>query len=363
MRQSYIIAFIVLIVALAWMMPAFITDKAATKTTSSNKPVTTSPVRVGVIKLNKQSMSEYVTVNGQTKASRIVELRSRTNGRFSDIKLNRGATVKENQLIAQMDIDDRQSRLDESKAILQQRTTEYDVAKGLESKGFNSKVKLDTARANLATARTNTTKAKLNLSYTKIKSPFSGVLEDTYVEVGTYVHDGDKIATIVDLNPMDISVFVSERYISMLKLGMTAKVSFTEGQEINGKINYMAKIANKDTRTFRVDVRIDNPDNKIVSGLTARVSFLLPERMAYKIPLSSLVLNDKGIVGVKIAKEIEAQNSISWMVDFIPVTLLREEIKTVWVDDLPDKAMLIISGHEFTTSGQDIIPVEQKDSK
>ena len=365
MRKSYVIAFVIFACAALWMMPAFMEPKAAVSQDTEAAAVEGTEqqqadkktMRVKVRNISPQDMSERIQVNGQTKASRVVDIRARTAGRFSKVLIERGPVVKKGDVIAQMDVDDRQAVLDRARAVLKQRTTEYEVAQGLKAKGYNSQVKLETARANLQIAKADLRQASLDMSYIKVKAPFTGILEDRKVEIGTYVGVGDVVADMVDLDPMDVRSFVSEQHIAKVSLGDEAEVVLPSGETYTGKVFYIATTANTDTRTFRVDIRIENPDHQITSGLTAKVHFLLPTRKAYELPLSAMVLNDKGIIGVKVTEQNTEEGT--WVAKFMPVKMLEEKVTTVWVDGLEGDVKVIVTGHEFVTNGQVVEVTEE----
>lgn len=246
MRKSYVIAFIILVLAGAWMAPAILDKTSPTdeKPQAQTKSKEKKRMRVQVETRTAESMQGRIEVNGQTHASRVVDISARTAGRFSKILVERGALVQKDQIIAEMDIEDRQAKLDRARAVLKQRTTEYEVSQGLKAKGYNSQVKLETARANLQIAKADVQQAKLDMSYIKIKAPFTGVLEDRKVEVGTYLGVGDPVATLVDLNPMDVRAFVSEQHIAHLSVGDEADVILPSGVTYRGKVFYIATTAN-----------------------------------------------------------------------------------------------------------------------
>lgn len=361
MNKSYLIAFAVLAAALLWMLPALTgkNHKQADETTVAGKNAASGAgaqaMRVDVTVVSPQKLAAHVVVNGQTQASRVVDLRARTDGKIAKLYFDRGAHVQEGDVIAEMEIEDRAALLERARALLQQRKREHEVAAGLKKQGLGSQVTLETARANLEVAKADVKRAELELSYIKIKAPFDGVLETRLIEQGAYIRTGDNVANFVDLDPVDITTYVPEGHISRISIGGKADVTLPSGQQAAGEVFFVASTANTETRTFRVDVRIPNPDYGIAGGMTAKVSFVLEEVDAFELPLSALGLNDGGIVGVKAVRDID-DNGRGTAV-FVPVRILEEGVRSIWVDGLQDGDRVITLGHEFVKDGQEVIAV------
>ena len=71
--------------------------------------------------------------------------------------------------------------------------------------------------------------------------------------------------------------------------------------------------------------------------------------MAHLLPGSSLTLNDAGTLGVRVLAE---EN----IVQFMPVTLIRDTMQGVWVSGLPPQSNVIVVGQEFVTDGVQVTP-------
>ena len=86
----------------------------------------------------------------------------------------------------------------------------------------------------------------------------------------------------MDSDPIIVKGNVSEKNISKLNTEAPAKVQLIGGTVLEGKINYISSIADPDTRTFTVEVAIDNPNNQIKVGTTAEISKgITPSRVTF----------------------------------------------------------------------------------
>ena len=154
-------------------------------------------------------------------------------------------------------------------------------------------------------------------------------------------------ATISDGTIMLIVGHISERDISRIGIGLQAKIVMVTGDEFAGELTYIAAAANPKTRTFRVDITVNNEKNLIRDGMTSQISIELEKNKAHFIKKSLLTLNDNGVIGVRL---VDDQN----IVQFHPVTILSDKRDGVWIAGLEDEVNIISIGHEYVQAGQKV---------
>jgi len=249
-------------------------------------------------------------------------------------------------------MNDRMERLEDAKAQVGSAKISFNASKDLQRKQFESQVRLAQSNAELAKAEAALAEIQLDIARTKIRAPIDGYIETLLPGPGDYVESGDEVAMVVDLDPIRVIVNVTEMDVGHLKVDDLAAVKLPNGQEIGGTIHYISRVANETTRTFRVDVWIDNPDALIPAGLTASVKLEAGAQRAHKIPSSSLTLSDQGALGVRIVDETN-------IVQFVPVKMLDDTPDGTWVSGLPETVRLITVGQEFVVDGQSVAPVSE----
>lgn len=354
MSSSKIIAAVIAVLAFGWIASGFLLPKADAPTaTKADTPQASAEqvIQVRVRELEAQDFSDDVIVTGRTQASRAVDLRAETSGQIEELLKQEGMPVAEGDILAKIEIRDRSAKLREAKERVNQRQIEFNAAKSLEGKGFNSKVRLAQARADLENARAELKEAEIELANTVIKSPFDGVVYEQEIEQGDFVDVSNKLFSVVDLNPIELVGFVSERHVEAIRPGSTAAAEFLNGQILEGTVSYIAPAANPDTRTFRVEISAPNEDAVIKEGLTAKLRIPVQSKKAHKISPSVLSLNDEGRVGVKI---VNAQDKT----EFVPITILSDREDSMWIHGLPDKVRLITVGQDFVGENQKVNPVK-----
>ncbi len=302
-------------------------------------------VRARVIHATQQSAD--VVIRGRTQNKRTVEVRSETTGRVIERPVERGTQVEKGDLLCRISMDDREAKLAESNASLNQAKIEYQGSLRLQKKGFQSETAIAGAKARLAAAYTQLERSQLEIAHTSIRAPFNGVVENTTAELGDLMQPGTACITLVDLNPMLLTGRVAERDVSRLNKGITATGTLIDGTTISGGITFIGNKADPDTRTYAVEVEVPNPDYTLRSGITTEIRIPVESHMAQRVSPALLTLDDSGDIGIRT---LNADNRV----EFHKVEILRDDGKGIWVSGLPSVATLITVGQELVVPGEEV---------
>ena len=306
--------------------------------------------KVVVKKLQKESFTKTLKFSGFSEASRIVIIKSQVEGKVSSKSFEKGKFYKAGSQLVLIDPEDKIARLKEMEALLNQRKKEYEVAEKLFKKGFRSEVKLSESRTNFENALALYEKSQVELNNTKILIPFDSTIEDSFIELGDYVKKGDKIAKIVDLDPIFVKVNVTENVINNLKLNQTTSIIIAD-KSYEGLISYISKTSDPLTRNFRVEIKINNKQKQIISGLSSEARINLSKEDAYFIPSSLISLDDQGKIGIKVVQEKK--------VLFLTIDIISDTGNGYWVNSNSKKNledyMLITQGHEYVIEGENVV--------
>lgn len=352
MQKSYLLATVILLIALLWVGSGLVFSGSDEKQTAEETTVSSDNGTMKVRVMDSQAVDHQktVSVNGRTKPSKDVVLRAETEGQITDILVDEGVVVEAGTAIIAIDIREREEVLREAQERVRQREIEYNAAQKLMKQGYSSDVQVAQAQSALESARATLTRARIDLEKTKITAPFDGVLGERSVDIGDYVQGGDQVTRLVALDPLEVTLYVNEKDVMHISVGDRADIRFAEAEARTGVVSYIAPTADDKTRTFRVDVRMENADYAVPGGLTASVSMIVHEERAHKVSPAILTLNDAGDVGVKIVNDQKK-------VRFIPVRILTDEPSAMWIAGLPDHVQIITVGQDFVVDGQSVEPV------
>lgn len=321
---------------------------------SANAEAGKQLVRVRARLSQAQLRTRYLVLRGRTESKRTVDVKAEIAGKVVKRPLDRGAVVGRGELLCELAVDDREVSVAEAKAALDDATIEYEGSLKLKEQGLQSQTAIARASARLESTRAQLRRMELNLERTRISAPFAGVIEELQMNVGDYATPGAVCATLIDLDPMLVTADVTEAEVENLSLGDTVAGATSTGVQIDGKLTFIGSQSDPVTRTYPIEITVDNGDYQLRSGLTATARIAMDQVYAHRVSPALFSLNDRGEFGLRT---VEADNRVG----FHPVTVIEDAAEGVWVTGLPATATLIIVGQEFVLAGQTIEPVYPPD--
>lgn len=294
-----------------------------------------------------QPMAIEVPLRGRTAAKTIVSVVPQTQGVVTEVLVQKGQTVAEGDVLCRLDRGDREAAVAQAEASLVTAQTALDSNAELRRKGLapaNSGLQLE---AQLKQAQTALDNARTELARTDVKATISGVVQDPVASVGSMGGPSAPCATLVQLDPMLFKTQVPEARIAYAKVGLPAKVTTVTGTTVEGKVSYIASVADQATRSFAAEIELPNPDGKVLDGITASAVVNLGTAPAHLLPQSVLTLDDEGVLGVRA---VGADSKV----EFYPVTIMQDTRQGVWVTGLPPTVDVITVGQEFVVPGQTV---------
>ncbi|MFT5542221.1 MAG: multidrug efflux system membrane fusion protein [Glaciecola sp.] len=358
MKKPYIIALVFIVLLCTWMLSGLFVERDEQ---SNNDLLKNDQLNgqsdelfsVEVARLTAQNKSILVTAQGQAEPNRVLTIRSQTKGTVVSVKAQEGQAIATNDLIISIDIEDRMLKLEQQQASLRLNQKIYEGVKRLQDKKFQSEGELESAFANLKTSETNVANIQRDIKNTKIVSPLSGILEKRLVEEGDFVEINTPIATVVENHPLIVLVAIAQQDIANVEKDMTAQINFANGAFREGKVRYISPRANSSTRTFNVEIEIDNANGSLRSGLSAQAKIPTKKVYAHYLSPALFSLSDSGDIGVKTVNDQD-------LVEFYPVELVQSDTNGAWVTGLPNTANVIITGQGFVKAGNKVKSVTKQ---
>jgi multidrug efflux system membrane fusion protein len=349
--RPWIVALALAVAVVAWMATGDRTDgtAAAVKPEHADRPLQQVQVRLQ----QAEPVERQITLYGRTAPARSVELKAETRGRVTAIGAARGEQVETGEVLLRLDERDRRARLAEAEATVHQREIEYEAQKPLLDQGYITEGQLAAGAANLEQARAELRRAELDLQYMTVRAPFDGAVQERYVEIGDYLDVGDPVARFVDDLTLIVTAAVSEQDIAAVRGQTTAAAELITGQRVQGRIRYLAPVAQEATRTFTIELELDNSDGRLPAGVTAELDVGAGTVLAHRMSPAVLTLNDEGVLGVKVVDQADR-------VEFHPATIVKSTSDGVWIAGLPERAAIITVGQGFVRSGERVAAISDQ---
>ena len=333
-----------------WMLTGLLKPTNLNATEAPVQKETSEIFSVQVEQYEAKTIIPELIIHGQTAPNRSVEIKAEIAGKVLKINAREGDYVKKDQIIIEIDPRDKKEQLDQAKALLKQRKVEHQANQSLIGQGLQNKTRLAESEALLASANAQVTALTIDLNASKIKAPFSGILENRHVEVGSYLRVADPVISLLDYNPFIVKAYAAEKDLMLIQTGSKAKAKLINGSVLDGTIRFVSSTANDASRTFAVELEIQNLSERQANGVTADISIPLQPTNGIFISPALLTLNEKGLLGAKYVGEDNR-------VIFSPVQLIKAEATGVWISGLPNPVDLIVVGQSFVSTGEKVNPV------
>lgn len=348
--RPWLIAAILAVALLLWILSGqFGTPPAAAEdgpAVANIAPPSQRQVNVQVQTSLAQSIELTRQIRGFTQPWASATLAAETEGRVIEVLHEPGDEVQAGEVLVRIDPRARQAVLAQAQATVKQAQAEYAAAQRLREQGHISANQLAEREANLRASQAQLQQAQLDLDASTVRSPIAGRLEARMVDVGDYLKTGDPLAEVAQLDPLRLVAFVSERDVGTLQRGQSVRLYGSEGedQDIRGQVHFVAHTADPQTRTYRVDVRLDNPQQQ-PAGASMRGIIGTGSALAHALPIGLLDLDSSGTLGI-FAVEPEGNE-----VRRYAVSLVRTDSETAWLTGMPPTVDVIRRGQGFVSSG------------
>lgn len=246
------------------------------KKENNNQNKTDEAIPVEVILVKKSMIDREIELVGNLMAWKEANLAAQTTARVQKIYVDAGSRVKEGDLLFEMD----DTQLAQTKIQYQVAKDNYDRLKPLYETGSISQSQFDQVKAAYETAEKT---YQLLLTNTQFRAPFSGVVTAKRLndgEVFLLAPGGVGAPTIVSLmqiNPLKLILNVSESNLKDVKLNQTVEIKsdIFPDETFRGTINRINPVVNPSSRTFEVEVKIPNPNEKLKPGMYVRAKILI----------------------------------------------------------------------------------------
>lgn len=251
-------------------------------------------VAVETVKVERGDINTVVTATGTIQPTKQVAVGTQVSGVVKKIYVDFNSKVKAGQLIAELDKTNLIASVNEAKANYKNALNEVNYLekifarqaglfknKSISQNDYDEALyKLNNAKGALEQRKYDLNKMETNLGYADIYSPIDGVILSKAVDVGQTVAASFSTPTLFtiaeDLRQMQVEANVDEADIGNVKIGQ--RVTFTvdayQGEEFSGTVTQVRLNATTTSNvvTYKVIVKADNPDEKLLPGLTATIS-------------------------------------------------------------------------------------------
>lgn len=228
---------------------------------------------VTVTTLKDTIFNHYLDIQGSVDTKENILIQPEFNGTLTSLTVKAGQRVAKGQILARVDDAGMSQQLASAENQYSLAKTTYERQKNLWDKKIGSEIQFLQAQTQMISAQKAVAQIKAQLSKTVIRAPFTGTIDEVFVEKGQVVSPSAQgLMRIVNLANMYVATTVPESYIGKLKTGDLVDVYLTSlGKTYKGKVRQVGNFINPNNRSFGIEVSLPNPDNLLRPNQVAKL--------------------------------------------------------------------------------------------
>lgn len=322
------------------------TQIKALDTTKSLSLVTSEMARI-------EKFEHFFQVYGTIQSDQNVQVYSEVSGKILDIKVEEGQNVQKGQVLAIVDVSVMREQEKELKTRLELAETTYKKQKKLWDQNIGSEIQYLQAKNNRDALKNNLATLQTQIAMGNIKAPFSGIVDETFLNPGEMAMPGLPVLRLVNLSKVYIKADVSENYIGRVKKGDKIVVSLPSmNVSVESTIDRTGQYINEANRTFKIKTTISNENNLLKPNMVALLEIEdFSVDSAVVIP-SSLLLQGAG--GVQYVYVINTNNGVSTVTKTVVEVGMTYQESTLITSGLNGTETLVNKGARSIRDGEQV---------
>jgi len=240
--------------------------------------MTFPPETVTAYTANDDQWEQFIPATASVTAVQGVLVSAEAGGRVTEIKFDSDDSVKEGQVLVQLDTSSENAQLASSIASAAQARADLKRIRTLIDKKLVSEDAVDQAITHVKEAEAQVEVIKASLDKKTIRAAFAGRLGIRQVNQGQILSIGDPIVALQMLSRVYVDFSVPQQKLSQLARDMKVRVKSdaTPGEVFNGEITAVNLEVDPVTRNVQVRAVVENPDEKLRTGMFVNVELILP---------------------------------------------------------------------------------------
>ena len=297
MRKSHILMIATATVTLVVVAVALVTAKKSNQGTQGGRGKGGTTFSVKTMTLEKATLHDYVSTNGEVESQSSIEVFPDMAGRVASVEVQLGSPVKKGQVIAYVDPNEPGVR------------------------------------------------------YVKnpVYAPISGSIVSSPLKVGAKVSTNTVITTIGDITNLQISASIPERYVALLKPGLSASIRLEAYPDVEffATVTRVSPVLDKNSRAKEIILAFDREDSRINAGMFAKVILYTRDyEDAVVMPLDALVTKDDKYYAFVVKgetverREVQLGKSVDSLAQILSGLSAGEKVVTEGQTSLSDGAKI-----------------------
>ncbi|TRX33480.1 efflux RND transporter periplasmic adaptor subunit [Flavobacterium sp. ZT3R18] len=231
---------------------------------------------VSVVQLKDTVFNHYLEIQGSINTNENVLIQPEFPGNLVELNVKAGQNVTKGQVLGRTDDGGMSQQLASAENQYALAKTTFERQKNLWKQKIGSEIQYLQAQTQMISAQKGVAQIKAQIAKTVIRAPFSGTIDEVFVEKGEVVAASPQgLMRIVNLGNMYVSTSIPETYIGKLKIGTEVDVFLTSlGKTYKGKVRQIGNFINPNNRSFGIEVSVPNPENLLRPNQVAKLKVI-----------------------------------------------------------------------------------------
>ena len=269
---------------------------------------------VAIQPVNDTVFSHYLDVQGNINTKENILIQPEIPGTLVALNVKAGQHVVKGQELGRVDDGGMSQQLGSIENQYNLAKTTFERQKNLWNQKIGSEIQFLNAQTQMISAQKAVAQLKAQLGKTVIRAPFTGIIDEVFVERGEVVSASVRgLMRLVNLNNMYVSTSVPETYIGKLKIGTAVDVTLSAlGKTYTGKVRQIASNINPNNRSFGIEIAVPNTDNLLRPNQVAKLKitdYVNPKTIT--VPSNSIQKDAQGNQFVFTATAIKGNTAIA----------------------------------------------------
>jgi membrane fusion protein (multidrug efflux system) len=250
------------------------------------------PEAVATFVAERQTWEAMISAVGSVTAAKGVAVSNEVPGIVSRILFDSGATVKEGQILVELDTSVERAQLASARARQELAQETGTRSHALLASGSISKAQVDADEAQLKTATTDSSALAAQIDRKTVRAPFAGRLGIRLVNRGQYLNSGTPVAMLDAIDKQYVDFTLPQQRLADVQLGMPVHLTIegAEGAAHDGTVAAIEPAVDSATRTIKLRASVPNKDERLAPGMFANVSVILPQKASFVVlPATAII--------------------------------------------------------------------------
>ncbi|MCG8476321.1 MAG: efflux RND transporter periplasmic adaptor subunit, partial [Cytophagales bacterium] len=267
-----------------------------------------SQVLVKARKMKPQRFEHKIDVRASVKSRQHIDVLSETSGRVQEVLVTEGQKVREGEQLLLVDSEQLRFAIKEAGKALELARKIYDKRSALWKQNIGSEIEYLRAKNDFETLDARHKQLLTQLKFARVAAPFSGTVDQLYVNKGQVVQPSVPMIRLVDNKDLYLEADIADGYVGRFRAGDGVLVNFpTIGESFRTKITSVGRVIDPVNRTFILEARIPSSSYHLQPNLLAMVQLTdLAVRSAMVLPTKVLQRDNKGVY-VYVIEEKDGQ--------------------------------------------------------